>query len=108
MEQTISQPLFVIFRNDQLEFYGAPTDTGDQVVLQTYLHSPTLEPSATVEPETPQGMDAALEAYAIYYLLPIDHPSKAALYQLYEKISDDRYGKLHNVTSKPIVPTAKW
>lgn len=108
MEQTVSQPLYVIFRNDQLEFYDAPGDDGDSIVLQTYLHSPTLEPSDSVAPETPQGMDPALEAYAIYDLLPIDHPQKPAMLQLYEKISDDRYGKLHNNVSKPIVPTAKW
>lgn len=107
-EQSVSRPQYVIFRNDKLEFYAAPNETGDEIILQTYFHTPIQEPTDSIEPETPKAMDPALEAYAIYDLLPIDHPQKVAMLDLYEKIANDRYGKLHNNTSKPIVPTAKW
>jgi len=78
------------------------------VILQVFLHTPTLEPSGSVEPETPIAMDPSLEVYAIWDLLPIDHALKAALWTAYEKIADDSYGKLAHNISQPIVPGCRW
>ena len=107
-QPSVSIPQYIRFRNNVLSFHGAPTIDDETVILTTFLHTPILKLSGTVEPVTPSIFDNAMEHYAIHFLLPNVHPQKEFHYQKFEALADRSFGKFHSTVSKPIVPKADW
>jgi hypothetical protein len=107
-QPAVSRPQYVIYRNDLLTFHGSPVTAAEQVILQTYLHTAILPLSDSVEPEIPAFLDEAMEMYAVWFLLPLDHEQKEATWQRYDSIVDMKFPKAHNKRSQPIVARARW
>jgi len=104
----LSKPLYLIYRNNVLTFHGAPTEDDESVVLQTYLSTPVIPMSSTVDPAVPDPLDKALEEYAIGMLLPVGHAMKQAHINNYEALAQINFSKIHNNNSFPLVPRARW
>lgn len=107
-QPAVSLPQYIRFRNNILQFHGAPTIDDESVILTTFLHTPILNMDDSVEPVTPSIFDEAMEHYAIHFLLPNAHPQKEFHSQKFDALAERSFGRFHNTVSKPIVPKANW
>ena len=107
-QSSLSVPTYLTFRNKKLIFHSAPTIDDETIVLQVDLHTPSEAMTETVEPETEQYFDECLEIYALWFLLPLDHPMKQSKRAEYETYINDKFGKFNDNFSAPIIPKTRW
>lgn len=107
---SLTYPYCYTIRNDQIVVHAAPSSVEDidDIILQTYLKEPINSCDDENEFEIPSCYDIALIEFALWFLLPVNHPNKETHKANFEIEKNKYSGENTNQSSASRVPDCKW